>query len=432
VFTGLARVAATGGAPAALTPAPQAGDSDRLPSFMPDGKHVLYLSLTGSGKKNQLRVVSLDTKEVKTIADVANAAVYDPSGYLLYARDGNLVAQRFDKSSFTLSGDAVPIVEKVQVVKIRGNALFSVSSNGVLIYQGDSQIKSQLTWFDRDGNRLGTLGEPASLYGPALSPDGKRVVASVNADSGTTSLWMFDVARGISSRFTFSDSIDGWPVWSPDGNQVAYALSQGGRMEIYVKPANGVESQKPLVTGEGESMPTSWSHDGRFIAYQTQSRATKKFDIWVVPTTGDRKPFSFIATDADEEIGVFSPDGKWMAYVSDESGRKEVYVVPFPGRGGKWQISSSGGEAPFWAMNGTELDYFTPDRKWMAVEVNGKGNDFAIGAAKTLFDGKAVPLTSLLSLTATPDLKKLLIPLQSEKASVPFTIVTNWRAQLKK
>jgi Tol biopolymer transport system component len=302
----------------------------------------------------------------------------------------------------------------------------------MLVYQaGGAGNKAQLTWFDRDGKQLGTLGGPGGVSGPALSPDVKRVVASISGPTGKASLWMLDVARGISSRFTFTDSSDAWAVWSPDGKEVAYSSNRAGRLEIYLKPASGVEGEQPIVTGEGESMPTDWSRDGRFLAYQTQSQATKKFDIWILPMTGDRKPYPFIATEADEGDGTFSPDGRWFAFSSDESGRREVYVVPFPGRGGKWQVSSSGGHWPIWVVNGTELDYLTPDRKWMAVEVNGKGNDFSIGATQTLFGGKPLPSGSPLGVKVTPDGKRLLLPVE-EEGSVPFTLVTNWTADLKK
>ncbi len=433
VFTGISRVSAIGGTPVALTSPPNAGDSDRWPSFLPDGKHVLFFSQTGSEKKNRVSVVELASKEVKTVAEIKSNAIYDSSGYLLYQRDGNLVAQHFDAEKFTLSGDAFPIVEQVQFNPNRGNASFSISSDGVLVYQGGAAgRKAQLTWFDREGKLLGTLGGPAEIFGSALSPDGKRVVGAISGASGKYSLWLFDVARGISSRFTFTDSSDAFAVWSPDGKYVAYSSNRSGRLELYVKPASGVESEQPLVTGEGESIPTDWSRDGRFIVYLTQSRTTKKFDIWILPMTGDRKPFPFIDTEADEGGGTFSPDGRWLAYVSDESGRREVYVVPFPGRGGKWQVSSVGGDFPFWTANGAELDYFTPDRKWMAVEVNGKGNDFSIGATKALFGGKPIPGVPQQGLVVTPDGKRLLLPVEGENASVPFTLVTNWKAELKK
>ncbi len=433
VFTGIFQVASIGGTPVQLTSPPSQGDSDRFPSFLPDGEHVLYLSLAGSGKKDRLCVVSLDTKEVKTVAEIHSNAVYDSSGYLLYDRDGNLVAQKFDTSKFSLSGDSFPIVEQVESDNEKGNAFFSLSSEGMVVYQsGESGGKAQLTWFGRDAKPLGTVGEPADIADPVVSPDGKKVVAQVKGGNGKSGLWIFDVARGISSRFTFADSSDDFPIWSPDGKEIAYTGDRAGRLEIYTKSASGVESEKPLITGEGESMATDWSRDGRYLAYQTQSRTTQKFDIWIQPMTGDRKPFAFIATEAEEANGRFSPDGRWFAYVSDESGRPEIYVVPFPGRGGKWQVSSSGGISPSWAANGSELDYFTPDRKWMAVEVNGKGNDFSIGAAKTLFDGKPIPGPVQAGAFITPDGKRLLMPVQKENASVPFTLVTNWRAELKK
>jgi|SRR5579863_271615 len=433
VFTGIYRVPAIGGTPAQLTTPATPGTSDRFPSFLPDGKHVLYLSLAGSGKKDVVNVVSLDSKAVTRVGEISSNAAYDPSGFLLYQRDGNLVAQHFDTGRFTLSGDAFPVVEQIQLVTDRGNAFFCISSGGMLVYQaGGVGTKAQLTWFDRDGKQLGTLGGPGQVFSPVLSPDGKRVVASMSGPTGKASLWMLDVARGISSRFTFTDSSDGWPVWSPDGKEIAYSSNRAGRLEIYLKPASGVESEQPIVTGEGESMPTDWSRDGRFIAYQTQSQSTKKFDIWILPITGDRKPFPFIATEADEVEGAFSPDGRWFAFDSDESGRREVYVVPFPGRGGKWQVSSSGGDFPVWVANGTELDYQSLDHKWMAVEVNGKGTDFSIGATQTLLGGKPLPSGSPLGVNVTPDGKRLLMPVETEGAAVPFTLVTDWKADLKK
>jgi eukaryotic-like serine/threonine-protein kinase len=436
VFTGIFRVPAIGGTPVQLTSPPTPGTSDRFPSFLPDGKHVLYLSLAGSGKQDLLRVASVESKEVKTVAEISSNAIYDPSGYLLFQRDGNLVAQHFDTRKFTLSGDAFPLVEQIDFNTDRGNASFSISSDGMLVYQTRGAAnKAQLTWFDREGKQLGTLGAPAQgvlLDRSTLSPDGKRVVAAISGPTGKDSLWMLDVSRGITSRFTFTDSSDGWPVWSADGKEVAYASNRAGRLEIYLKPASGVESEQPIVTGEGESMPTDWSRDGRFLAYQTQSQSTKKFDIWILPMTGDRKPYPFIATEADEGGGAFSPDGRWFAFASDESGRSEVYVVPFPGHGGKWQVSSSGGEWPVWVANGAELDYLTPDRKWVAVEVNGKGSDFSIGAAQTLFGGKPTPGPSPLGMAETSDGKRLLLPVEEEGASVPFTLVTNWTADLKK
>lgn len=436
VFTGIFQVASIGGTPAPLTSPSDPGDSDRFPSFLPDGRHVLFLRLAGSGRKDQVSVASLEAKDVKTITEVHSNAVYDHSGYLLYQREGNLVAQRFDPDKFSLSGDSFPVVEQLESNSGTGAAFFSVSSDGMLVYQsGEMSNKAQLTWFDRDGKRLGTLGGPAQIFYFAASPDGKRVAASVSDPAGRGSLWMFDATRGIASRFTFTDTDDDWPIWSPDNKQVAYTSDRGGRLEIYLKAANGMESEKPLVTGEGESMATDWSRDGRYLAYQTQSRATSQFDLWIFPMTGDQKPFPFMATKANEMAGKFSPDSRWFAYVSDETGRYEVYVVPFPGRSGKWQVSSSGGGSPFWAAGGAELDYFTPDHKWMAVEVNSRGSDFSIGATKTLFDGKPIPGFAggaQHHLWVTPDGKRLLLPVEGENASVPFTLVTNWFTAIKK
>ncbi|MGE5325740.1 MAG: protein kinase domain-containing protein [Deltaproteobacteria bacterium] len=434
IYTGIYQVAESGGTPVQLTSLSNSGDSDRFPSFLPDGEHVLFLYLTGSGKKDLLQVVSLNSKEVKTIAEIRSDAFYDPSGYLVYQREGSLVAQKFDVNNFTLSGDAFPIVDQIAFIVDRGNVLSSISNNGVMVYRGGKLGgDAQLTWFDREGNRLQTLGQPAQIFQPVISPDGKKVVEQIIDASGKGTLWTVDVARGVPSRFTFQGPSDGWPVWSPDGKQIAYESNRGGNLEIFVKAASGVEEEKPLVTEEGESMPTDWSRDGRFLAYQKQSRTTKKFDIWILPMTGDRKTFSFIATEANEFDGVFSPDGRWLAYLSNETGRSEAYVVPFPGRSGKWQVSSGGAEWIFWVNGGKEIDYITPDSKWMAAEVNARGDEFSIGATKAVFGGKSLPGSVIQpGLWITPDGKRLLMPITNGNSSIQFSVMTNWRVQVKK
>lgn len=432
-FTGLFRINAAGGAPTQVTTPENSGTSHRWPSFMPDGDHVLFFSYSNGGKSNGIFVVSLASKVVKSIGNEDTNAVYAEPGYLLFVREGSLMAEPFDTRQLAVKGEAFPVAEQVQAFSVRRDAGFSISANGVLVYQGGTeQVKSQLTWFDRDGKELGKVGEPADMNDPVLSPDATKAIGLMGGrhGNGTTNLWMYDTARGIATRFTFSSAIDESPVWSPDGKQVAFTSNRAGTFDLYVKPASGTGTEQKVLSGEGEKYGSAWSPDGRFLAYDFRGNGTKKFDIWLLPLTGERKPRPFIETEGSDRSDSFSPDGRWFCYTSDESGRNEIYVVPFPGPGGKWQISSSGAVAAWWAANGAEIIYVTPDLKLISVDVNGKGTDFAVGASRPIFGGRSIGNTE--GGSPTRDGKRLLLAMHGQDTAAPLVLVTHWTADLTK
>ncbi len=431
-FTAIDRVSASGGTPTPVTTPENLGTSHRWPSFLPDGRHFLFFS-GASGPKDGIYVAALDSKEVSLVAKEETSGIYVEPGYLLFLREASLMAQPFDLGRHRVNGDAVPVAEHVHYIAVRWNGSFTVSSNGFLLYQGggSTENKAQLTWFDRTGKQLGTLGEPAALADIRLSPDGSKVLADRPGAQGSLNLWMYDAARGIASRFTFSTSVDESAVWSPDGKQVVFTSNRQGNFSLYLKPSSGTGGEQVLLAGEGDKFATDWSPDGRFIVYNYHGPTSKKRDLWILPLTGDRKPYPFLATEADEAEAAFSPDGRWLAYLSDESGREELYVVPFPGSGGKWQISSSGAFTPaWWNPDGKELTYVSADLKMTSVDVNGKGSEFAVGATRTLLGDR--PLTNVRGGSWSRDGQRILLTVLPEDTAAPLTLVQNWAADLRR
>jgi serine/threonine protein kinase/Tol biopolymer transport system component len=432
VYTGLWRVAAAGGTPTQITVPDSASTTHRFPSFLPDGKHFLFnSSITGGGEAG-IYVAALDSKKLKLVAREKSNGQYAAPDYLIFMREGNLMAQPFDANALATTGDAFPIAENVISDPVRQLGSFSVSKNGLLVFRtgGTAAMRQQLTWFDRDGKQLAKVGEPADLSYPALSPDESRAIVHLHDAHGTTNLWMYDLKRGLGSRFTFSAAQDEEPAWSPDGKQVAFTSSRSGNFDLYVKTASGAGAEQVLLAGPGEKHLSDWSHDGRFISYRIRGGPAKKWQIWILPLGGDHKPYPFLQGEANYQYGVFSPDVRWLAYASNESGREEVYVVPFPGPGGKWQISLSGGDYGWWSGDGKELYYWTPDLKLMAVEVNGKGTDFSVGATHPVLGGRSFQNTE--GATISQDGKRLLLAVRQEDTTAPITLVVNWAGDLKK
>jgi eukaryotic-like serine/threonine-protein kinase len=437
-FSGLSRVSASSGNPTALTEVQGPGFTHRVPHFLPDGKHLLFLSGTprSESKDNAIYILDLDTKKVTLFARENSEGRYAEPGYLVFVRDGNLMAQPMDAAHLRITGEAVPIAEKIYFNQLRWSGDFSFSRNGLLVFEtGSSEQKRQFTWFDLDGKSLGTVGEPAALRRVAVSPEGRRAAATIVA-GGNLNIWVYDLTRGVANPFTFGDgSVNYSPVWSPDGLQVAYGRPSGG--STLVKPADGSSEPKTIASDLGSTYPTSWSPDGRSLAVQVQELKTGGFDIWIIPVDGSRKPYPFIATPAWEGQGVFSPDGRWLAYISDESGRPELYAVPFPGPGEKRQISTGGAERQplqpevFWSSDGRQIFYVqSSDRKLIAVDINAQGGKLEIGNSHPLFGGRPLPEGPF---DMTRDGKRLLAAVAvDEKSSSQLTLVTNWFAELKK
>jgi len=431
-FEGLFRVPASGGSPVRLTTVEKAGDTHRLPRFLPDGRRLLFVSGNSTDtKENSIRSLDLETGEGAVVAAEHSEGRYLEPGYLAFVRDGNLLVQSIDPQTLRIGGEAVPVAEQVQFYPPRYTGNYSLTEAGLLLYQDDTTSGGrQLTWLDLDGKELGKVGEPALFQsGLQVAPDGRRAVAMMRG-AESSELWIYDLARGVGSRFTFGPGQVGFPIWSPDGRQIAYTSGVG---DILLKAADGTSEPRTLLSDKsGFRAPTSWSPDGSLIALNVQT-SESGWDMWILPLTGDPKPYPFLATVADEFWGTFSPDGKWLLYRSDESGKDEIYVVPFPGREGKWQISSGvvrsrPSQTVWWVGDGRRILYLTPEDKLMAVDVTVRGANLEIGASRPLFGGR--PLRRGAA-ALTRDGTRILQAMMTEEATSALTLVTDWRAALK-
>jgi len=365
--------------------------------------------------------------------------MYAPPGYLLFVREGTLLAQRFDADRLETSGEAVPLAEQIGQSSPTSLKLFSVSANGVLAYRSGGALVTQLTWFDRAGKPLGPVGSPGPYGTPRLSPDQNRLVVEL-MDPQTLSpdLWLFDLVRGSSSRFTFDPANDAFPVWSPDGTRIAFGSVRDGIMNLYQKLSSGAGEEDPLLQSGEAKYPTDWSPDGRFLLYTTTGG-----DVWLLPLSGDRKPVPFLRTPFFEGWARFSPDGRWIAYQSNASGRQEVYVQPFrEGSGapstGIWQVSTDGGTDPQWRRDGKELFYLAPDRTLMAAEVKA-GATFEAGSPRPLFAGRALAVSFVFAVSSpsnyavSADGQRFLVNTPIEDAAPPpIQVMLSWASGLKK
>jgi len=327
------------------------------------------------------------------------------SGSLLFVQDSTLFAQAFDEARRALRGEPIPVAQNLTYDRGIWRAPFHASANGILAYQaGGAPATGQPSWFNASGQALGTVGEKDLFFDVQLSPDGRRVAAAVG---DTSDIWIYDLARNVRSRFTFDPANETEPVWSPDGSRIVFASDRvattrasapggpaigPGRFALFVKPAGGGRTEERLLDSALNQEPNDWSSDGRFLAY-VQGDPTRKTreDVWILPMAGERQPFPYLETESSEGEARFSPDGRFVSYTSDESGRREVYVAPFPEPRDKWQVSSAGGRLPMWRRDGSELFYLAPDRTMMAVPILVPGA-FDAEAPRRLFQSLYIPV----------------------------------------
>jgi len=426
------RVPAAGGTPVPeVLKDPKVSAQIGWPEFLPDGKHYFYMSLAPKSEDSTYRIGVLGSKESKPFASAQTLITYAPQGYLLFVRDRTLVAQRFDASSLKTLGEPVPLAEKIGIDSV-GLARFSVSREGTLVYR-TGEAGARLQWVDRNGKELEVVGDQGEVRTPAISLQGDRLAFTVDDPrSGTSDIWVRDLARGTNSRLTFGPPDHVAPAWSPDGKWIAYRVSTNGPSSLAVKAADGTGEEKILLKGETVTVPTDWSRDGRYVAY-TQANKEGNLDLWALPVSGEGKPILVLQTPFNESNGMFSPDGRFMLYQSNESGRIEIYVRSFPGPGGKWQISTAGGADPHWSADGKEITYRTLDQKVTSVEVKTNGDAFEAGVPRTLFLGRFQPGTVRNRYAPAPDGQKFLVvsPLGRD-AMAPTTVVLNWWMALEK
>ncbi len=437
--SGLARVDAAGGTGVALTTLDGKETSHRWPDFLPDGKHFLYFAHGSTSADSGIYLAALDSKERKLLLRNDSNAIYAAPGYLLFVRDNTLVAQRFNRRSLALEGEAKPLADHVAVNTDTWRGILTASANGELLYQhGEAGGGSQLVWYDASGKQgEPVLPETADYYLPRLSPDASKLAFALEAN-GVADIWVLDVARHTKTRITFGPLYSSYPVWWPDGKSIVFNYGPSGTLDsLYRQNADGTGSKEMLLETPGIfEYPISVTSDGRYIAYmRSDPKSNTALDIWALPVfpdkSRDQKPFPVVATKFLDVAPSFSPDGKWLAYANNETGRMEVYIQPFPSGAGRWQVSTAGGSWPNWRKDGKELFFFASDQQIMTVDVNQKGAGLQLGTPRALFKASTVSGPSG-PYTVSADGKKFVMnTVVPQSITEPLTLITNWPADLK-
>jgi serine/threonine-protein kinase len=429
------RVPATGGTPQPVTSldAAKGENSHRWPKFLPGSKSILFAIKTvksATFDDAQIAVQELGSNVHRVVAEGGSDPRYISSGHLVYARAGSLQAIPFDLKELKATGPAAAILEGVVWSQGTGAAHFTVSASGSLAYVAGG-VKGQeqsIMWVDRKGTMIPTAIAKRGFFALNLSPDGKRFVVSVGA--ANDDVWISEIARGTLTRLTAETGNNDFPLWTPDGNRIVFLSDRNNAMSFYWKRADGTGPEEELlrVPGGHQVIASSFSADGKWLAYTDFDPATGR-DLWLLPVTGDRKPQAFLRTPFNEHEGVISPDGKWISYTSNESGRDEVYAQPFPGPGGKVQVSTGGGEAARWAHNGRELFYRNGNKMMVAAYTTSPG--FSPQAARLLFEGNFM---ESLQYGVAADDQRLAMVHSGEQEGTPrqLNVVVNWVEELRR
>lgn len=440
--TGLWKVSESGGVASKLTELDVSRDETyhAPPAFLPDGRHFLYLRSSVIPANTGVYIGSLDAQPeqqaTRRLAAIDFTAEYAPSadgqeGYVLFPRDGTLIAQPFDSARLKLTGEAVPIAEDMG--NSRANGWFSVSNTGTLAFRTGARFgqNAQLTWFDRQGRVLGKVGEPGAYDALCLSPDGARVAMNRRDVKLRRSVWLHDFARDTSTRFTLDPIAGAGPIWSPDGNRIVFLA---GSRELLQKASNGATPEERLLKSDYPIYPNDFSSDGRFLIYTVEDPKAKS-DLWLLPLSGDRKPIPYLRTESEEAMAQISPDSRWVAYRSDESGVSEIYVRPFPdASGGKWLVSQGEAYQPRWRKDGKELFYIGGDGVLMSVDV-ALSPTFKPGVPKRLVQTNSERGSNAIRYDVSPDGQRFLTSTDVDnttQGSSPLTVVLNWTVLLKK
>jgi len=428
---GLYRISASGGTPTQVTVPDKTlnEDSNRWPVFLPDGIHYLYSAINLSGRRDlySVYVGSLNSNEKRLVVRAKGNAAYAAPGYLLFYRDQTLFAQHFDTGKFELTGEPVPLLRDVQFFPRISQAVFAASTGGLLVAQRNADSgASQVLWFDRKGQQIGVALNPG-IYGNIMLASNGRAVASDTTDpaSQNTDIWTYDLETGSAKRLTFDPALDSLPIWSPDGSRTVFASNRELKFDLYLKDTNGAQEEKVIPQDGPDRFPTDWSRDGKYVIYGRGP------DLWFL-TLPELRSTQFLKASSTLKSARFSPDGKWVAYASNESGRWEIYVTSFPEAHGKWQLSNAGGDQPRWRGDGKELFYLSNDNKIMAVPVR-TGSNFDAGTPTALFQANPREMfatSELFSYDVSSDGQKFLINTQLKTAMTPLSVVLNWSAKL--
>ena len=425
--SGLFRIGERGGSIQPVTKLDGTMRSHRWPAFLHGERQFAYLVT----EPNRIFIGSLESPEATELMPADSGVIYS-LGHLLFVRGDTLFAQAFDAKQRQVSGHAFAVAEHVSYDPIWHRGDYSASEGGVLAYTTGRLSNTQLVWFDRTGKRLAPISTPANYLNLALSPDERSVATARIDEAGTRDVWLVDLRRDVTSRLTLDPAFDWLPLWSPDGTRIAFTSNRDGPFNLYQKASNGAGAEEPVFKSPAVKYFTDWSPDGRFILFDNLDARTN-LDLWVLPVAGDQQPRPIVVSPFTDTSGRFSPNGSWIAYSSDESGRSEVYVRGFHPPGNRWQISNSGGFQPQWARDATELFYIAPDRKLMAVSVRMDSSAFEASPPKALFETAVPDLENARNrYTASRDGQRFLInTMLGEETNRPITIVLNWAAGKK-
>lgn len=433
----LLRVSAEGGTaePASKLDAGRGENSHRWPFPLPDGRHFLFWARNSHGiQEHTLYVGTLGSLNARPLMKSESMARYVP-GYLLFMRGQTLMAQHFDPGRLETSGSPVPLAENVAINSTSNHAIFTASDNGTLVYQtGNEQGGWRLLWFTREGKSVGSLADLDRYFDPAISPDGSRIAVELLTPQGTGDIWIFDLRRNTKTRLTFGPASQRYPVWTPDGKTIYYGSNGKGSMHIYAKAADGTGPDRVILEQDAFEYPEDISPDQKYLVYMRGAAGGKTgTEMWALPLLGsERKPFPVVPSAFNIFAASVAPGGRWMSYETNESGRFEVYVTPFPSGGAKWQVSTNGGSSAKWRGDGKELFFLDPADNLMAVNVNMSNGTIQLGTPHTLFRAAGVQNT-LGPYTVTADGKKFLVNSGDVKEeNQPLTLVQNWDTELKK
>jgi Tol biopolymer transport system component/predicted Ser/Thr protein kinase len=423
---GLYAVRSEGGVPRRITEAKESRKEFHLwPHLLPDGRHFLYIGISAGVGTHELRLGSLDSPQAVSLGPVESRAEFAP-GQLLFVRDGALVARPFDAKQFRWTGEARPLVERLFTFWSPANAGFSVSTNGVLAYE-EGSVPARVVWLDREGREQSLVAALDQVNHLRLAPDGRRAALDIlDPRTGTADLWVFDTARGVSLRLTANPMDEKRPVWSADGKRIFYRSDRNGPPDVWEIPADGGEG-KAVLEMPGSETPFDVSPDGRTLLF-AEAGMQRGWEIWLLPLDGKRDPVRFRrAQPFSLNEPRFSPDGRWIAYSSDESGNSEIYVTAREGGGGTIRVSRDGGFSPCWRRDGKELFFRAPGSRILATPIAVRGDSLDVGAPAELFRS-AMPI---LDFDAAADGQRFLVSQRAKPPTPPLTVVVNWRELLR-
>ncbi|MGB8012860.1 MAG: hypothetical protein WCF68_14700, partial [Terriglobales bacterium] len=421
------RIPAAGGTPSpAMGPEKAAASvgSPRWPAFLPDGKHYVFFQFLpdSQGAGGSIHLGALDSQQDTALVNSDYRAAY-ANGHLVFVHGGNLMIQNFDERKLKLTGNPVPIAEQVRGDE-RGGSAFSLSHDGKLLFAGGQSATLDLAWYDRNGKK-GDPIDSGTFQDAHISRDGKKVSAARTDAGGHLEIYIYDLARGTKSQFSFSQSRDDDAIWSPDGNTIVFDSARNGKIDLFTRPANGARQEELLYHDDSDKYPFNWSFDGKYILYEAITSG--HFDIWAMPMFGDHKAFPFLQEKYNTRYPVFSPDAKWISFTSFESGHSQVYVVAFPKPGGRFLVGD--GLGAVWNRNGKEILYVDDHSHMVSVEVTAHGDSVELGKPKILFPMQSVGITQF---EISPDGQRFLMIQAPVQESSSLTLVVNWPQELKK